>query len=158
MTAASGEEQVLAALVTRLETITTANGYETEVASVQRYDETNDYLLGAPQIVMVQLDTDYDQTESYGEVRADMQVLLELRLGNYDPAERETQVNAFLADVQKCLAPLVGTALEDLVYDLRWSRAQRFLIGSDQAAAGATLAVTLFTRLDRDDPYSITTC
>jgi hypothetical protein len=161
--ALSGEEQIVAALVTRLEGVTAANGFETDVGAVIRWDESNDWLGHDVAIVIVQASTDYDHADSFGQVQATVRVMLELTLANYDPTARETAVNNFLADVQKRLAPdpvNAAVPLGDgtLCYDLRWGRADRFLRGGDTPRAGATMLVQLFTHLDRTDPYQIVNC
>lgn len=154
----SGEEQIMAALVARLQGITASNGFVTTVAEVVRYDEANDYLSQPVSIVVVQGSTTYDHQDSYNQVLAVISVALELTLVNYETARRESLVNAFVADVQKRLQPIESFGDGTLLFDLRWRRVDRFLRGGDAPRAGAVMTVDLHTHLNRSDPFAIVNC
>lgn len=152
----TGEEKVIRFLKERLEGITSANGYMTDVQQVVRVDEYQPAHLQSPFILVAELSTDYDHNASFGLVEGEMTVLLELNLSSFD--NLQPNVSKFVADVQNRLADVTLIGDGTVVYDLTWSRAERFIRGGAHPRGGASMRISLRFRLDRSDAYVLANC
>jgi hypothetical protein len=155
----SREYQALDAMKTRLEGITTANGYETDVQLVQIFDEFPDQVREFPAILFKPLRTERPDNERLQRIDARIDVPLILLLETYEEGTRK--LSNFVADVEKRLTsdPSTGaldTTLGGATKDLHVRSDERFQFEDDAGdrRAAALLEVQLVVRYAFGDPFT----
>lgn len=148
----TAEEQAYSALKARLETITLANGYQTGVRRVYRFDEIPERMPTAPAIVVRSDRTEHGEREWAGAV--DKTVYLDLQLIIQGWQRHEARLARFEADVEKALR--TDHTLGGVVENVDVTSAERHLLNpATRDGAFSILQVRVLVRHEHDDPYTI---
>ena len=154
-------EQIAVKVKTRLEAITTGNGYELSVSGVvrpKRIDETspanNQIYLTQETATTVAV---YQGNPAKHEWRQPFRIALGLRPSETDSTAMDTHRNTFFADVQKALAqPTSGewSQWDGLAMNSNLGSAEWFL-DDEGAEGGLHLILDVFYRVPENDPYTV---
>jgi len=148
-------EQIAQALVARLETVSVAGGYETDVARVARPTKTGGYPLEDRLVVLLQDDPAEDaDLEGAGSLKAWVQpfrILCFVLPSDTETTPVDTRINTLRADVEKAVRvdPTLGGLATDAVI-----RAPEGWTVRDTAFEGVTVNVDVHYRTAEDDPYA----
>jgi len=155
----SREYAALLAMQTRLQGITVANGYETDVQLVQIYDEFPDHVAEFPAILFKPVRVERPDDERLNRVDARVSVPLVLLLETYEEGTRK--IANFVADVERRLTSdpstgAVDTTLGGATKDLHVRNDERFQLDEDGGSrrAAALVEVELVVRYALGNPYT----
>lgn len=148
-------ENIARAIVTQLETISTANGYTFNPVSVVRPVSLVGFDPKHLQIVVLQgerAEPDEEVPMGRSDYLQPFEIHLVIRPSEKDTTPADTHINRFVADVEKCL-------LSD---DTDWTATGRinyvlsgpFLASDNAAFDGASMILTVHYRHDYGDPYT----
>jgi hypothetical protein len=150
---------VLSGLKTRLETITTANGYETDVQVVDLIDRFADVSIEYPAVMFSPLRVRRPDDERLRRIDARMTVDLVLLLETFEDATRK--IGNFVADVEKALTTDLSGNLDStlggLTKDIHVLSDSRYQIDSEGGPRAAALVqIEVVFRYGAGNPYSST--
>lgn len=150
-------EQVAQAIVTQLETITTANGYENNVNNVTRPRRTGENT--RPQnLDIVLIEEDWDRNEDDDIVgapsgigwRVPFALDCVVRQAESSSLPMDQVINAFVADVQKAL--MADVTWGGLATDTELGAVE--FASPEMGFEGATVWVEVLIRVEITDPFS----
>ena len=147
-------EKIFADLVTTLSGISTANGYDNNIASVQRWDMNGNNKVGVPAIIVNSGPEKNDDGKAYDLTHCLLTVFLELwvRQNEAESAAMPTDklLNSLLGDIKKSLAEDVtrgGNAFDTEVTDV-----ETFETVEGQQHAGLVVTIEIEYRHKQTDP------
>jgi hypothetical protein len=150
--AVAAEHQIILALKSAMEDITTLNGYETEVRQVLLYDKGEGDVPVHPSILMATLGTTDDQTRFSNKNEVTLNILMRLTLETY--TEEHQAIANFVADVRKRLFSEGNIFLGGLARRVAVLSTERYHTDEDDPYSGADVVLAILFRHTHADPYT----
>lgn len=144
-------EQILANIQTTLEGVTTGNGYNNTLASVQRWSMHGNSLVDVP-CVVINIGAESKLPDPNPLMTCQMRVYMDLwvRQAEDDTTPTDTLLNSIFGDIEKALAVDItrgGLAIDTLVTD-----SVVFETDESQPHAGLTIEINVNYRHQQNDP------
>jgi hypothetical protein len=145
------------ALQTRLQDITAANGFETDVQVVELIDRFPDVVREYPAILFAPASSDRPDNEKLRRIDQRLRFDLALLLETWEDGPRK--ISNFIADVEKALTTdssgNIDTTLGGATKDLHVRSDSRFQIDSEGGPrAAAVVRIEMVVRHRTGDPYT----
>lgn len=144
-------EKIMDNIKTVLETITTGNGYENTIASVQRWRQTGNNLKNLPAVIVEEGPEDNEE-DAFPLATCKLTVFLTLFIRQLESDSTDTgeKLNSLLGDIKKALK--VDITRDSNAVDTSFKSITPFETDEGQTAAGLIIETFVLYRHQQTDP------